>query len=367
VTADPTLAPVGLAVHARGLLLLLGNGLVQIYDRTGLAREAMNPLAASALVKDPGAAGDIYVNNGGDVFVTYPNAGLVARHDAGGAVTGVRGATVHNGDRWAADGAGHVYQLDRDSGWVYQCDQEGWRQLRLGGGSSDNGPLNEPEAIAISPDGTLVEVLDKSRHAVVRFDPANPAGAPLVFGQKGKNNGQFSEPVALAIDEAGRTYVLDYDLCRVSVFDRSGSLLYVFGSNGKGAGDMREPKLIAVAPAGDAVYVYDTYHDEVKKFAVDGKGGAAHVTNTGGHGDDPGQIRDLVGLGCDRQGLLYLADHDREDVQVIDFRGNSAVPILAHKLGDLGLKRIDAMGLSPDGQAWCAGGALLVGLRWYDK
>ena len=368
VTADPTLTPVGIAVHARGLLLLLGNGLVQIYDKNGLAREAMNPLASSALVKDPGAAGDIYTGGGGDVFITYPGTGLIARHAAEGAVTGVRGASVHNGDRWAADGAGHVYQLDRDAGWVYQCDNEGWRQLRLGGGSSDNGPLNEPLSLAVSPDGTLVEVLDQGRHAVVRFDPANPAAAPLVFGQKGKNNGQFEEPVDLAVDEAGRTYVLDDDLCRVSVFDRAGSLLFVFGSSGKGAGDLREPKLITVAPAGDAVYIYDTYHYEVKKFALDFKQGTAtHVTNTGGRGDDPGQIRELVGLGCDRQGLLYFADHEREDVQVVDFRGNSAVLILAHKLGDLGLKRIDDMGVSPDGQAWCAGGGLLVGLRWFDK
>jgi DNA-binding beta-propeller fold protein YncE len=368
ITADPNLQPVGLAVHPRGLLLLLANGLVQIYDRNGLAREAMNPLSASALVKDPGNAGDLYVDGTGEVFVTYPGAGFIARHAPEGAITGVRGAAVHAGDRWCADGAGHVWQLDRDASWLYQCDAEGWRQLRLGGGSRDNGPFKEPLAVAACPDGSFVEVLDRDRHAVVRFDPTQPAAAPLVFGQRGKNNGQFEEPVDLAVDESGRTYVLDSDLCRVSVFDRQGAFVFGFGTSGKGAGDLREPKLLAVSPAGDAAYVYDTYHYEVKKFALDFKQNlATHVTNTGGRGDDPGQIKDLAGLGCDRQGLLYLADHDREDVQVIDFRGNSAVPILAHKLADIGLKRVDAMGVSPDGQAWLAGGDLLVGLRWIDK
>ena len=371
--ADAKADAVALAVHPRGLLLLNANGAVSLLGADGNAQPFTAALADTGpsgpgLAKEPGRAGDLFVDATGAVYVTYPATGLIARADAAGAFTGVRGAAVHGGDIWSGDGAGHVYQLDSAAGWLYLADADGWRQARMGGPQSDHGNFAEAIAVAGAPDGSFVEVLDHDRHAVLRFDPAHPAAAPLVFGQKGKNNGQFDEPADLCVDEAGRTYVLDSGSERVSVFDRAGVFLFAFGTYGRGAGDLKEPRLLAVSNGGDAAYVYDAYHDEIKKFTLDLAGGhATHVTNTGGHGDDLGQIRELVGLRCDRQGLLYLADSSRNDLQVIDFRGNSAVPILVHKAAEFPLRKIGGEGVSPDGQAWLSGGDQVTVLTWVAK
>ncbi|MBA3708803.1 MAG: hypothetical protein H0W83_08305, partial [Planctomycetes bacterium] len=363
ITGDVALQPVDLAPHPRGLLLLMASGHVQVYDAKGLAREMMAPLAESQLASDTGKANSILVD-GTDFLVTYAGSKLVARHSAQGAVAGVRGAPLRAAKQWTADGSGRVHALDED-GYVYSFDAEGWRYARSGGLAKHGGPFVDPIAIAASPDGQTVAVIDAKKKSIVRLRPGNPKEAPLVFGQPGKNNGQFEDPIALSVDEAGRTYVLDQDLYRISVFDDKGSFLFAFGSNGKAAHELKEPKLVASSPDGTAAFVYDANRYEVKKFALDfTKNAASHVTNTGGKGDGPGQIRELVGLGCDRQGLLYLIDSSRDDVQAVDFRGNSAVTISTRKFSDVAFKKVSGAACSPDGQAWLTGPSGVLGLRW---
>jgi hypothetical protein len=107
---------------------------------------------------------------------------------------------------------------------------------------------------------------------------------------------------------------------------------------------------------------------EIKKFALDqGASTASHVTNCGGKGDGSGQLRSPVGIGCDRQGILLVVDKSREDVQALDFHGNSAVALCAHHFGDFGIRSVEAVAVSPDGQLWMAGNGTLSGARWTSK
>ncbi|MBA2481462.1 MAG: hypothetical protein H0V44_12430 [Planctomycetes bacterium] len=364
MTGDASLQPVDLAVHPRGVMLLMASGHIQVYDAKGLSREMIAPLSESQLAADVGKASSLTVDGTGDMIVTYAASKLVARHSSQGAVTGVRGMPLRASPLVSADGSGRIHALDTEDGYVYSCDAEGWRCTRSGGLAKRGGPFANPIALAAGLDGQTVAVLDAKKMAVVRLRPGTKE-APLVFGQPGKNNGQFEDPIALAVDESGRTYVLDQDLYRVSIFDEKGSFLFAFGSEGKGAHQLKEPKLIAVAPDGSAAFVYDASKYEVKKFALDfSKNAASHVTNTGGKGDGPGQIRELVGLGCDRQGILYLIDSSREDVQAVDFRGNSAVTLFRRTCKEAGVPDVSGLALSPDGQPWLVGTTTLVGLRW---
>ena len=90
-----------------------------------------------------------------------------------------------------------------------------------------------------------------------------------------------------------------------------------------------------------------------------------HVTNAGGKGDSPGQIRKLAGLGCDRRGLLYLLDIGREDLQVLDFRGSNAVSLQAWKLeGNLGVRRVEHLAVAPDGQFMIGPVGSAITFRW---
>ncbi len=359
--------PVDLAIHPKGLLVLLASGQVLIADGRGQATQSWKGLGEAGLVERVGNADGLFVDASGEVFVTYAGSQLIARHDADGLVTGVRGPGLWSESLYAADGRGRLFALETGSGMISVADGEGWRLARFGGTLRSGGPFSEASALAVTPDGQGLSVLDADKLQVVRWNLAKPQDKPVVFGQPGKNNGQFAKVTALACDAAGRTYVLDARQHRVQVFDAQGAFLYGFGryERGKMPDELSEPTLIAVSPAGDAAYIYDEDTYEIKKFALDpAKATAAHVTNSGGKGDDPGQFRAVKGLGVDRLGLLYVADGKRGDLQVIDFRGSNAVAGPARKAADLGTARIAGLALAPDGQVYLPYDGTIAAWSW---
>ncbi len=360
LAGDANQPATAIAMHPRGLLVLQASGVVTIYDAKGIGGEGVKPLEGSPLVDKPGKADALAVDLTGEWFVTYPDQGLIARYTAAGTCSGIRGGHLRTASHWAADGQGRLFAGD-DDGAVWAYDLEGWRVAKLPQGL----PTHGKPTLAASPDGQGLTIVDSRACTVTRVKPDEPAAPAVVFGQPGKNNGQFGEPVAAALDAAGRSYVLDADLHRVAVFDGSGAYLTSFSGSGKNPQDLREPKFIAVSSAGDAIFVYDAYRYEVKKYAVDQQAKTiTHVGNTGGKGSGPGQFREPLALGCDRQGFLYVVDSSRGDVQVIDFHGSSAVPLYAKKLDDLGIRKPLTATTAPDGQVFIAGDGTLTGLRW---
>lgn len=357
--------PVDLALHPRGVLVLLANGAVQVLNAKGQATEAWKGLGEAGLTDRPGAATSLFVDASGEVLVTYPDYGQIARHGADGIVTGVRGPGLWELAGFAADGQGRLHGLDTDHLTVSTFDAEGWKVARYGSSAKTGGHFVEPIAITATPDGSAVAVLDGYAMNVIRS--SGPKDKPLVFAQPGKNGGQLQAPIGIAMDAEGRTYVLDAKQHRVQVFDAKGAFLFAFGryEKGKQADELPDPRFLAVSPAGDAAYVYEDDTYEVKKFALDfTKMQGTHVNNAGGKGDGPGQFRAPLAIACDRLGLLYVADGSRGDVQVLDFRGSNAVAGTARKAADLGVKRIDRFILAPDGQFYVGGSADLVGWRW---
>jgi DNA-binding beta-propeller fold protein YncE len=363
---DPHNPPLDLAVHPKGLLVLLTSGQVLVVNARGLAGESWKGLSESRLVERPGSASSLMVDASHEVFVTYGDGDL-ARYSPEGVLTGVRSPALWSYSRFAADGQGRLYALDEDAAAVYQYDAEGFRIERLGGALKGGGSLSKPVAIAVSPDGAALSVVDAGQSAVVRFNLAAPADKPLQFGQPGKNNGQFQDPIAVAMDAAGRSYVLDAKQHRVQVFDAGGAFLYLFGhyDHGKLKDELSEPLQLAVDPRGTAAYVYDDDSYEIKKFDLDAqKNTGSHVNNSGGKGDGPGQFRAVKGLGCDRMGLLYTIDSSRGDLQVIDFRGSNAIVGQARKAADLDIHKLESLALSPDGQMYLFYDGSGVGWRW---
>ncbi|MBN8526768.1 MAG: hypothetical protein J0M02_15660 [Planctomycetes bacterium] len=363
VTGDPKVKPVDLAAHPRGILVLLDDGAVQVYGTKGTVAETWKPAAAAGLAEAMGAAVTIAADAAGEVLVCHAS-GITARQAADGRVVGVRGpALLRNASRVAADGSGRIFALDVDYGLVSVIDAEGWRSAQIGGRARSGGPFSEAGAIAAVPDGSAIAVIDVDKDTVVRFDGRDLRKPPLIFGGTGSNNGQFKSPVAIAADEAGRIYVLDEDLYRISVFDAGGQFLFAFGERGSQPSQLDEPSLVAVSPSGDAAYVFDEDRYEVKKYVLDQQGRSGkHAVTAGGKGSDPGQFRDAVAMQVDRMGLLHVLDGSRGDWQMLDFRGQSLLPLASRKAEE-SLRGATTLAVSPDGTAWLAGGGAIVGLR----
>jgi sugar lactone lactonase YvrE len=363
---DPRNPPLDLVLHPKGLLVLLASGQILQLNPKGVASESWKGLSECPLVERPGSALSLTVDASNEVFVAY-SEGMLARYSPEGVVSGVRGAGLWGFTRFAADGLGRLYALDTDYGYIYQFDGEGFRVARLGGLAKGGGPLSKPVALAVSPDGAALSVLDAGQSGVVRFNLKAPADKPLLFGQPGKNNGQFQEPIAVAMDGLGRTYVLDAKQHRVQVFDAGGAFLYLFGhyDHGKLKDELSEPLKLAVDPRGTAAYVYDDDTYEIKKFALDAQANSgSHVNNSGGKGDGPGQLRSVQGMGCDRLGLLYVIDSSRGDLQLMDFRGSNAIVGPVRKVADLGVRKLESLALAPDGQLYLFYDGSGVGWRW---
>jgi hypothetical protein len=77
--------------------------------------------------------------------------------------------------------------------------------------------------------------------------------------------GSQSAPGTVAVDGAGREYVLDAKSNRVQVFDAQGRLLTRWGLRGYAPGDLSQPSAIAIDCNGD-VYVADTNNNRVQRF-----------------------------------------------------------------------------------------------------
>jgi DNA-binding beta-propeller fold protein YncE len=361
--------PVDLAVQPQGLLMvLLSSGRILRFDAKGNAATPWKSLAETNLAAPGAPAAALTVDALGEAVVTFPEAGLTARYAADGACTGVRGGVLwKNVTLVAADGRGRLFAYEDDAGTIIEFDSDGWLTARFGGKLKQGGLFDEPVALAVTPDGEALTVLDVGRYTVVRIALDGDRGKPVTFGQEGRQLGQFKKPVALAMDAAGRTYVLDAKLKRVQAFDASGACLFAFGryDSGKDADELSEPTRLAVAPGGDLVYVFDEDTYMVKKFAIDtAKGAANHVGNTGGKGTGPGQFKDVIGLAVDRHGLVYAWDDSRGDLQVFDFHGVNAVSAPPRSRQDLGAERVGTMALAPDGQLVLVGKGVAHGWRW---
>ncbi len=362
VPADPKDPPVDLALHPqRGVLVLYATGRLIAVSAAG-ATEAARPLLAAGI--DPGAARAIAIDQRGEVITCHSERGGLVRYDAELRCTGVRAERAHEQSLWAADGNGTSYGLDPDSGLVTVWDAEGWAVNRLDAEAKGGGLFGSTLSLAVDPTGSRLWVVDSKKHGLHRLELGSTTLSGFI-GSEGSNNGQFDEPVAVASDEAGRVYVLDAGQYRVQVLDANGGFLFSFGTRGKGAAEFHDPELIAVDPAGDACYIYDSWADEIKKFSLDQRlKSAKHVTNGGGKGSNPGQLRKVAGLGCDRRGVLYVLDAGRDDLQIFDFRGDSCVTVSGTALATLGTSKATALAVTPDGQVGLHGNGRATWFSW---
>src|ERR1700685_4185557 len=74
----------------------------------------------------------------------------------------------------------------------------------------------------------------------------NPPTYLTQFGGAGSGNGQFENPIGIAVDSSNNVYVTDVGNNRVEEFDRYGNYLAQWGSGGGGNGQFEYPQGIAV-------------------------------------------------------------------------------------------------------------------------
>ena len=150
-----------------------------------------------------------------------------------------------------------------------------------------------PVAIAAGPDGAL-HIVDRLGQVMV-FDRA---GTPV----RAYGLGSLTQPVAVAVDEFGRSYVLDKQLKQVLVYNEEGEVQFIIAGGARGASRLNDPVSLAFGPHG-FLYVLDKGDKSVGVFSRDG----AFVR----------QLRlgtvsqDLIGIAIGGDGRIFLVGDNR--------------------------------------------------------
>ncbi|MGC1274181.1 MAG: hypothetical protein WBC44_10780, partial [Planctomycetaceae bacterium] len=266
-------------------------------------------------------------------------------------------AIGHDGEKIVLDNAGRVL--------VYDAESKLDRQWNMPESSVGN-----PEGACVLADGRIV-VADTHYHRVVVFD--SQGEVVEMFGELGREPGQFIYPVAVTSDPDGNLYVAEYGgNDRIQKFDRTGKLLTSFGSFGTGEGQFQRPSGIVWLDG--MIFVVDAFNNRGLVFTDLGKYrgllgttevglhypydmslgpdgrlyvveyGAGRVTvlttdgtvvaRHGSTGSNRGQLRTPWGLAVDAAGRIWIADTGNRRIVEIVPEGVTAVA--DHGLGASG-------------------------------
>jgi DNA-binding beta-propeller fold protein YncE len=196
-------------------------------------------------------------------------------------------------------------------------------------GKTGNGIFRFPQAIAFDdsgvtdPSGTpgpYVYVGDQYSFLVQKFTRAGTfvrqwGGFGTATGRFGNASGDTVGGIGgIAVDGAGRVYVLDSYNDRIQQFTAGGTFQRSWGMHGTAPGQFDTGINGGIAIRGSSLFVADQDNHRVQRFTLDSAGAPVGTPATfGSLGSGPGQLDHPQGLGVDA-GAVYVADDHNDRV-----------------------------------------------------
>lgn len=212
--------------------------------------------------------------------------------------------------RLATDPAGNIYSVDPRGGGILKYSPAG-RLVQII-------PTAAPaQGLAVTANGSLV-VSAGSFAALL-----DPAGKEL--RRLGAGAGQFKMANGVAIDSAGRIYVVDSLDNAVQVFSAAGDYVTRFGVSGSGSGQLNLPTGIAFEKVSRHLAVVDTLNGRILFFDTNG----SFQRTLGSFGSGPLKLTFPLGIAFEYTAgsapalvRAYVTDSFQGSVQVLDPAGS---------------------------------------------
>ena len=261
------------------------------------------------------------------------------------------------------DSGGEFYVADSGNERVQKWDMNGNYIGWIGGGvdgwqtgvappsGSGSGEFQGPTKIVVDVNGNIY-VTDSRNSRIQKWSASGDilgwigggvngwqtGAAPIT----GNGDGQFNQPMGVALDSLGNIYVADKENHRVQKWDVNGVYVGWIGggvdgwqigaapASGDGDGSFEFPMDLAV-DSSDQIYVADTWNQRVQKWDSFGNfigwiGKGVNGWQTGpapaSSGSEFGTFREVFGVSLDASGDIYTANNGSHSVYKWDASGN---------------------------------------------
>jgi len=270
------------------------------------------------------------------------NGSQVFSGDHGPAVT----AGLREPDDPVLDSFGRLYFADTGHNRIRVVEPDGTIRTVAGNGefgfSGDGGPataarLARPASVMLDVDGSLL-IADTRNERVRRVGRDGVISTIAGTGVRGYSGdggsalgAQLADPTSIALDGAGRIYLVDYYNHCIRRIDHDGTIRTVAGNGKPGFSGDGGPATAAqlfrpggvVADSDGRLYIADDYNNRVRR--VDGSGIITTIAGTGkvGFAGDGGpavraEFSEPAAVELDDEGRLYVADLKNHRVRRID-------------------------------------------------
>ncbi len=174
----------------------------------------------------------------------------------------------------------------------------------------DQSAFSEPVGVAVDQSGRSF-IADSDGGVVRSFDEGGNSGRAYRPADR-----EAYRPVAVAT-HAGRLYVADIAAHHIDAFDiDSGDLLFSFGGVGSEPGKLYFPTGVAVAGDG-TLYVSDMFNGRVQHFSATGQ----PLDQIGQPGDRYGDLAKPRQLAVGPDGVVFVADSEFARIHLFDAQG----------------------------------------------
>ena len=210
------------------------------------------------------------------------------------------------------DTEGNILVVDGENHRLHKFSPTG--KLLKTVGSHGFGPLQflSPTGITCSPSG-LVYVADRNNHRI-QILRSNDLSFLFSFGRKGCGPGDLCLPWDVAIDSQGSVYVTDTGHSCVKKFASHGEFKLQISRYGKSEDELVCPMMLCI-DSNDFVYVTDRLSNKLSVFDSSGQFRLT-LGIQGGSGADLGQIREPAGVAVGLEGQVYVSELHNNRVQV---------------------------------------------------